>query len=81
MENERLDRVLEIFYRLICRRAWDIVKSVITVEVNYGRGIIMYLLSQGSWVKVLEPKPLTEDMWRDRIDEKLLLGGLYYGFV
>ena len=22
----------------------------------------MYLLSQGSWVKVLEPKPLVEDM-------------------
>lgn len=37
-------------------------KSVITAEVNYGRGIIMYLLSQGSWVKVLEPKPLVEDM-------------------
>jgi len=31
-------------------------KSVITAEVNYGRGIIMYLLSQGSWVKVFEPK-------------------------
>ena len=37
-------------------------KSVITAEVNYGRGIIMYLLSQGSWVKVFEPKPLVEDM-------------------
>lgn len=36
--------------------------SIISAEVNYGRGIIMYLLSQGSWVKVLEPKPLVEDM-------------------
>lgn len=36
--------------------------SIVTAKVNYGRGIIMYLLSQGSWVKVLEPKPLVDDM-------------------
>ncbi len=29
--------------------------SIVEAEVNYGRGIIMYLLSQGSWVKVLSP--------------------------
>ena len=40
-------------------------KSIITAEVNYGRGIIMYLLSQGSWVKVLEPEMLVEDMVRE----------------
>lgn len=37
-------------------------KSVITADVNYGRGIIMYLLSQGSWVRVLSPQPLVDDM-------------------
>lgn len=37
-------------------------KSIVTAEVSYGRGIIMYLLSQGSWVKVLSPQPLVDDM-------------------
>ena len=37
-------------------------KSIITAEVNYGRGIIMYLLSQGSWVRVLSPQILVEDL-------------------
>ena len=32
--------------------------SIIEAEVNHGRGIIMYLLSQGSWVKVLSPQSL-----------------------
>lgn len=36
--------------------------SLITAEVNYGRGIIMYLLSQGTWVKVISPQPLVDDM-------------------
>ncbi len=36
--------------------------SIIEAEVNHGRGIIMYLLSQGSWVKVLSPKSLVEEM-------------------
>ncbi len=36
--------------------------SVVEAEVNYGRGIIMYLLSQGSWVKVLSPACLIDDM-------------------
>ena len=36
--------------------------SIIEAEVNYGRGIIMYLLSQGSWVRVLSPESLVEDM-------------------
>ena len=36
--------------------------SVITAEVNYGRGLIMYLLSQGAWIKVLSPQRLIDDM-------------------
>ena len=36
--------------------------SIIEAEVNYGRGIIMYLLSQGAWVKVLSPDCLIQDM-------------------
>ena len=36
--------------------------SIIEAEVNYGRGIIMYLLSQGSWVRVLSPECLVVDM-------------------
>lgn len=37
-------------------------KSIVEAEVNYGRGIIMYLLSQGSWIKVLSPQCLIDDM-------------------
>ena len=37
-------------------------KYTIEAEVNYGRGIIMYLLSQGAWVKVLSPAPLIDDI-------------------
>ena len=37
-------------------------KYIIEAEVNYGRGIIMYLLSQGAWVKVLSPAPLIDDI-------------------
>lgn len=36
--------------------------SIIEAEVNHGRGIIMYLLSQGSWVKVLSPRSLIDEM-------------------
>ena len=36
--------------------------SIIEAEVNHGRGIIMYLLSQGSWVKVLSPQSLIDEM-------------------
>ena len=36
--------------------------SIIEAEVNYGRGIIMYLLSQGAWVKVLSPQSLADDI-------------------
>lgn len=35
---------------------------IIEAEVNNGRGIIMYLLSQGSWVKVLSPQSLIDEM-------------------
>lgn len=42
--------------------------SIIEAEVNYGRGIIMYLLSQGSWVKVLSPACLIKDM-REEIEK------------
>lgn len=37
-------------------------KCIVEAEVNYGRGIIMYLLSQGSWIKVLSPSPLIDDI-------------------
>lgn len=40
----------------------DSNKYIIEAEVNYGRGIIMYLLSQGAWVKVLSPAPLIDDI-------------------
>ena len=36
--------------------------SIIEAEVNHGRGIIMYLLSQGSWVQVLSPQSLIDKM-------------------
>ena len=36
--------------------------SIIEAEVNHGRGIIMYLLSQGSWVKVLSPQSLADEI-------------------
>ena len=36
--------------------------SIIEAEVNHGRGIIMYLLSQGAWVKVLSPQSLVDEM-------------------
>lgn len=36
--------------------------SVIEAEVNNGRGILMYLLSQGAWVKVISPPSLIDDM-------------------
>ncbi|MCC8135669.1 MAG: WYL domain-containing protein [Ruminococcus sp.] len=46
--------------------------SIVEAEVNYGRGIIMYLLSQGSWVKVLSPACLIDDMKKeiDKMREK-----------
>lgn len=37
-------------------------RYIIEAEVNYGRGIIMYLLSQGAWVKVLSPQCLIDDI-------------------
>ena len=43
-------------------------KYTIEAEVNYGRGIIMYLLSQGAWVKVLSPAPLINDI-REELDK------------
>ena len=36
--------------------------SIIEAEVNHGRGIIMYLLSQGAWGKVLSPQSLVDEM-------------------
>ncbi len=37
-------------------------KNIIEAEVNHGRGIIMYLLSQGAWVKVISPQSLIDEM-------------------
>ncbi len=36
--------------------------SILEAEVNLGRGIVMYLLSQGSWVQVLSPQSLVEEI-------------------
>ena len=36
--------------------------NIIEAEVNVGRGIVMYLLSQGSYVKVLSPQSLVDEM-------------------
>ncbi len=36
--------------------------SVIEAEVNNGRGLMMYLLSQGAWVKVLSPQSFVDEM-------------------
>ena len=46
--------------------------SVISAEVNYGRGLLMYLLSQGSWIKVLSPQMLIDDMKQEIANMKLL---------
>ena len=39
--------------------------NIIEAEVNYGRGLIMYLMSQGSWIKVLQPKRLIDDIKKE----------------
>lgn len=44
--------------------------SIIEAEVNHGRGIIMYLLSQGSWVKVLSPQSLVDEM-KEELDKMI----------
>ncbi|MDE5763737.1 MAG: WYL domain-containing protein [Ruminococcus sp.] len=44
--------------------------SIIEAEVNHGRGIIMYLLSQGSWVKVLSPQSLIDEM-KEELDKMI----------
>ena len=36
--------------------------SIIEAEVNSGRGLMMYLLSQGAWIKVLSPQSLIDEM-------------------
>ncbi len=36
--------------------------SIIEAEANNGRGLLMYLLSQGAWIKVLSPPSLIEEM-------------------
>lgn len=46
--------------RVVERKAGGV--SVIEAEVNGGRGILMYLLSQGAWVKVISPPSLVEDI-------------------
>lgn len=39
--------------------------SVIEAEVNNGRGILMYLLLQGAWVKVISPPSLVSEMKKE----------------
>ena len=40
----------------------DEAEAEVSVMVEYSRGTIMELLQQGSWVKVLSPPKLVEDM-------------------
>lgn len=40
-------------------------KSVIVADVNDGRGLMIYLLSQGSWIKVLSPQSLVDAMKKE----------------
>lgn len=44
--------------------------SIVEAEVNHGRGLIMYLLSQGAWVKVLSPQSLVDEIQEEL--EKML---------
>ena len=37
-------------------------KFILEAEVNDGRGLMMYLLSQGAWVKVLSPNDFADEM-------------------
>lgn len=37
-------------------------KFILEAEVNDGRGLMMYLLSQGAWVKVLSPNEFADEM-------------------
>ena len=48
--------------------------SVVEAEVNNGRGILMYLLSQGAWVKVISPDSLVENL-RTEIEKMQSLYG------
>lgn len=36
--------------------------SIVEAVVNHGRGLVMYLLSQGAWVKVLSPQSLVDEI-------------------
>ena len=47
------------------------VKYLIEAEV-YGNGIKMFLLSQGSWVKVIAPDEFVKEM-KDEIEKMQLL--------
>ena len=46
--------------------------STIEAEVNNGRGLMMYLLSQGAWVKVLSPQSFADEMKAEIEKMKLL---------
>lgn len=48
--------------------------NIIEAEVNHGRGIIMYLLSQGAWVKVISPQSLAEEI-KNELEKTLSLYG------
>ena len=51
----------------------DEAEAEISAMVEYSRGTIMELLSQGSWVKALGPEKLLEDMKK----ELQKMGALY----
>ena len=55
--------VQAVLDRLPTAKVVDISDGVHTIEANvYGNGIKMYLLSQGSWVKVLAPRDFVDEM-------------------
>lgn len=55
--------VQAVLDRLPMSRIIDQQDGVYTIEAEtYGTGINMFLLSQGAWVNVLEPKSLVEEM-------------------
>jgi len=65
--------VQAILDRLPTAKIIDVKDNTYTLEAEvYGDGIKMYLLSQGSWVKVIAPQEFVEEM---RNEIKLMLKG------
>ena len=60
--------VQAILDRIPTAKVIDYARGIYTIDATvYGDGIIMYLLSQGEWVKVLSPESLVKRM-REHIE-------------